>query len=44
MKKKVPYKNTCFNISVNEVNIKNIGKIEYEEYFKKMENEINKLK
>jgi len=37
------YKNTCFNISVNEVNIKNIGKIEYEEYFKKMENEINNI-
>ena len=37
------YKKTCFNINVNEVNIKKINKIEYEEYFEKMEDEINDI-
>ena len=37
------YKDTCYKINVNEVNIKKIYKIEYEEYFKKMEDEINNI-
>ena len=37
------YKKACFNINVNEVNIKKINKIEYEEYFEKMEDEINDI-
>ena len=42
-KEQEDYKDICFEINKNEVNIKNIGKIEYVEYFKKMENEINNI-
>jgi hypothetical protein len=37
------YEDTCSKINVNEVNIKKIYKIEYEEYFQKMEDEINNI-
>ena len=42
-KEEKEYKDTCYKINVNEVNIKKIYKIEYEEYFKKMEDEINNI-
>ena len=35
------YKETCYNINVNKVNKNRIGKIEYEEHFKQLEDEIN---
>ena len=42
-KEEEDYKKTLKNINVNEVNIKKIDKIEYEEYFEKMEDEINDI-
>ena len=42
-KEEKEYKDTCSKINVNEVNIKKINKIEYEEYFKKLEDEINNI-
>ena len=37
------YKETCYNINVNKVNKNRIGKIEYEEHFKQLEDEINNI-
>ena len=42
-KEEKKYKDTCENINVNEVNIKKIGDIEYEEHFKQFDNEINNI-
>ena len=42
-KEEEDYKKTLKNINVNEVDIKKIDKIEYEEYFEKMEDEINDI-
>ena len=42
-KEKKDYDDLCSDINVNEVNIKKIDKIEYEEYFKTMEDEINNI-
>ena len=42
-KEEEEYKDTCFNINVNEVNKNKIGKIEYEEHFKQLDNEINNI-
>ena len=42
-KEEKKYKDTCDNINVNEVNIKKVGDIEYEEHFKQFDNEINNI-
>ena len=42
-KEEEDYKKTLKNINVNEVDIKKIDKIEYKEYFEKMEDEINDI-